>query len=176
MVTQQELKRQLFYDEKTGNFTRRVVSSNRTKLGQVAGGMSSDGYWSICVCNERHRAHRLAWLYVYGEFPKTDLDHVNRVKTDNRIKNLRESTKKINAINTNLAENNKSSVKGIHFSKMHKKWNAQIKTNGKSRSLGFFNDFLEAVFHRFAAEQCLGFDRFNKNSSSAEYIKNVAVQ
>lgn len=89
-LTQAELKRKLHYDPDTGIFTWKVFSPGIT-IGKVAGAISS-GYIRIKVHPSLQYAHRLAWLYVYGYFPEHGTDHINGIKTDNRIANLREAT------------------------------------------------------------------------------------
>lgn len=93
MFTQSYLKSILTYDPTTGLFAW-------NKSGKIAGGVSGKGeYWCITIEGTFYRAHRLAWLYVYGYWP-TALDHKNRVKTDNWIDNLRETTPSQNVINS----------------------------------------------------------------------------
>lgn len=89
MITQEELKESLHYDPDTGIFTWRK-SKGPAKKGTVAGKIyKSHPYIKIGVCRHSIDAHRLAWLYVYGEWPTMDIDHINRDPTDNRICNLR---------------------------------------------------------------------------------------
>jgi hypothetical protein len=86
-LTQRELKRHLHYNPATGVFTRRIALSYPSKVGEVAGTLLPIGYVSIRINGRRYYAHRLAWLYVYGEFP-IEVDHRNENRRDNRISNL----------------------------------------------------------------------------------------
>ena len=87
-LTAEHLRSQLHYDPATGVFTRKVATSNTVKVGDVAGNRHIDGYWEVSVLNKTYLAHKLAWLYVYGEMPSGRLTHINGDKSDNRIENL----------------------------------------------------------------------------------------
>lgn len=87
MLTQAQLKKQLYYEPNTGEFTR-LHTSSRARAGDSAGVLGPDGYVIINVCSRSHTAHRLAWLYMYGVWEFTRIHHVNGNKTDNRIENL----------------------------------------------------------------------------------------
>jgi hypothetical protein len=89
MLTQEELKRQLEYNPDTGIFTRKFRSSTSSKPGEPAGYRSTQGYTTISINNKTYVAQRLVWLYVYGSFPLCKLRHINGVRSDNRLANLR---------------------------------------------------------------------------------------
>src|SRR5690606_33911522 len=108
-LTQARLKQLLDYDPTTGIFTRRV-SRGGMKKGSVAGFTSVKGYTVIGVDGKLYSAHRLAWLYVYGVMPR-EIDHRNRVKTDNSILNLREASRAMN--NQNKVVGQKNSRSGL---------------------------------------------------------------
>jgi hypothetical protein len=139
MITQSELKQILDYNPDTGIFTWKINCRN-SKLGKVAGCMHHTGYICITINQKQYQLHRLAWLYMHGETPKNQIDHINCIKDDNRIINLRECTIKQNAFNRKISVTNTSGVKGISFNKHLKKWTAYI--NGKG--LGYFSDINEA--------------------------------
>jgi hypothetical protein len=94
---------------------------------------------TIGIDGVRYQANRLAWLYVYGQWPVDEVDHVNRDFIDKRISNLREASHAENMRNKNLHSNNKSGFKGVHWHAQSKKWRAQIKRDGKARSLGLYS-------------------------------------
>ena len=89
-LTQKRLKELLDYDPKTGIFTWKYANNNR-KAGSKAGYKAKDGYIAISIDSKRYLAHRLVWLFVYGHFPKYDIDHINRIRDDNRIENLQKA-------------------------------------------------------------------------------------
>jgi hypothetical protein len=103
-------------------------------LGKVAGTLA-DGYINISIDGTVYRAHRLAWLYVHGVFPK-EIDHKNRIRSDNRISNLRVVTRTRNNFN-------RSNVKG--YTKRNGKYRAQITYLGKNYSLGQYDTTEEAT-------------------------------
>jgi hypothetical protein len=132
MLTQARLKEVLRYDDRTGEFYWLVQPGSRGDLiNRRAGCLSVPGYWVIVIDGKHHRAHRLAWLYVHGYFPK-ELDHKNRIKTDNRIANLREANR-----NQNLANQSREGLKGAY--KRGNKWQAKMRHNNKTIHLGTFN-------------------------------------
>jgi hypothetical protein len=99
----------------------------RVSLLQKPAGFLSHGYRSITI----------AWLYVYGRFPKSGLDHKNRIASDNRILNLRNANQSQNSGNKKVHVNNRLGLKGVR--KMHKKWQARIMLNGNNIHLGTFD-------------------------------------
>lgn len=152
-LTQQRLKELLHYDAQTGIFTRRISLSNRTPVGSIAGSVNkSDGYIYITVDAKREAAHRLAWFYVYGVWPKGLLDHKDTIKTHNWIDNLREADKSTNGANRGLNKNNTTGFMGV--TKFRSGYRAAIKVNHKSHFLGVFPDVLEAakVYDKAALE------------------------
>lgn len=106
-LTAELLRAAVTYDPLTGEF-RRLVSSSHAKAGDAADCVNARGYIEFNVLGRLHRAHRLAWLYVYGEWPAGDIDHKNRDKTDNRIANLRVVTNRVNSENRSDANSNSS--------------------------------------------------------------------
>ena len=99
-----------------------------------------------------YRAHRLAWLIVYGSFPPDQIDHINGVKHDNRIMNLRAVTHAENSRNRPLYIGNKSGHTGIFYNKRMKKWVAQIGGTDKRVNLGSFENKEDAIEARRIAE------------------------
>jgi HNH endonuclease/AP2 domain len=152
MLTQERLKELLSYDPETGLLTRKFSNCNRIKAGGIAGGVSNRGYWWIRIDYKKYQAHRLAWLYIHGYWP-TKLDHINRIKDDNRVKNLREVTSAENSWNRGLQSNNKSGYTGVMWSKKDKKWKAQIRVHGKQMHLGYFPTPEEAHAAYLAAKE-----------------------
>lgn len=152
MITQEQLKELLHYDPDTGKFARiKVLSDNnpRAKVGEEAGSIDMYGYRQIGLLGSNYRAHRLAWLYTYGVWPKNQIDHINRVRYDNRIINLRDVTNNQNIRNIS---NNTSGHVGVSWSKGKHKWGSYITVNRKRLHLGYFEDIEDAVCARKEAE------------------------
>jgi hypothetical protein len=135
-MTAERLRELFTYDPETGIFVRRI-SRRRARAGDVAGCMSH-GYVVISIDCRMHLAHRLAWLYVHGVWPSGEIDHINRVRSDNRICNLRDTTRPENAQNKPVQRNNKSGYRGVSKYKQTNFWQARIKTNGRQIYLGHF--------------------------------------
>lgn len=138
MLTQQELKRLLHYDYEMDVWTRKTSRGCR-EAGTVTGTrLSARGYREIKINKRYYFAHRLTWLYVHGEWPKGEVDHINGKRHDNRIGNLREATKSENQRNRGANSNNKSGLKGVSWKVKSKRWVAQISLNHKKIHLGYF--------------------------------------
>ena len=143
-LTQARLKELLHYDPDTGVFTWLVNRGRKAKAGDRAGMITDKGYNSICVEGLNHFAHRLAWLYVHGEHPSGIMDHINTVRSDNRISNLRIVTYQENAQNRIVARSdNTSGFLGV--ARMGHKFQSWITLPSKKRlHLGTFNTAEEA--------------------------------
>ena len=144
-LTQERLKELFSYNPETGVFIRRIATCNRVKSGSIAGSFSSQGYKQIRIDYKKYLSHRLAWLYVHGVWPINQIDHINHVKDDNRIANLRLATRSQNQWNQKKCYNNTSGYKGVCWQKQDKKWRAQIWVNGKCKNLGNYKDIKEAA-------------------------------
>lgn len=151
--TQERLRELLEYDPETGEFRWRVPGrSDRAKVGDVAGYLGSHGYIVICADGREFLGHKLAWVWVYGVWATADLDHINRVRTDNRIANLRLVTPSENTFNAGLRSDNTSGYRGISWDSSRRKWCAYIAVNGKLLHLGRFASIDDAIAARQAAE------------------------
>lgn len=137
-LTQEELKKRLHYDPLTGVFTRAEVHGGQQK-GAVAGTVSDTGYRWISVAGKRYLAHRLAWLYATGEWPKQEIDHVNRVKDDNRLTNLRDVSRSDNCQNIGVKSNNSSGFTGVYWHQQSRRWRAEIRRGGRTTHVGGFS-------------------------------------
>ena len=153
----------LNYDRDTGVFTWRIVRNSRAgraKVGFEAGCKNkNDGYIQITIDQVKQQAHRLAWFYVYGTWPKEQIDHINGVRHDNRIANLREVTISENRKNIRLRDNNTSGRIGVSWASRDKRWRAAIQVNGKMMHIGNFKEFDDAVRAREVAEKHYGFHK-----------------
>jgi len=144
MLTQERLKEVLDYNPETGLFFwKRKI--NNISNGNPAGSHQNKGYIQLMIDSRNYLAHRVAWLYMYGEWPKNQIDHINRNKKDNRICNLRDVNNSTNQINIGLRSHNSSGVTGVvKSSKPHRPWAAQINRNNKKIFLGYFNTVEDA--------------------------------
>lgn len=119
------------YNPETGVLTRR---------GKPVRSIRGLGYLGLKIERKHYYAHRIAWLFVHGEWPENDIDHINGIKTDNRIANLRHCTRSENQRNHGLTAANKSGRKGASYSSRCRAWVATIRVNGKQVYLGTFPD------------------------------------
>ena len=142
MITAEELREMLDYDPATGVFTWRAGRNNQVKEGQKAGSLDNKLYVRIWLNGRGYRAHRLAWLYVYGVWPLTEIDHINCIRGDNRIINLRAATSLGNNANRQKKKNCSCVCKGVY--KYRTKFRAQIRIGGKKTYIGTYSTEKEA--------------------------------
>ena len=144
MITSERLKELVIYEPTTGIFTWRISRGGCVKQGATAGSLTN-GYVSIAIDAKRYKAHRLAWLYVFGVWPKDEIDHIDTNKSNNRIANLREATHSENMQNQRSSpKTSATGLMGAHFYKRTKKWQASITVGGNLKHLGYFNTANEA--------------------------------
>ncbi len=143
------------YDKRTGLLIRKihVWSAAKTKPGDIAGSYDSLGYRKVSIDRETYCVHRLIWKMNYGDIPQGKyIDHINGVKDDNRLKNLRLVTKSGNSKNLKKTIKNTSGVCGVSWCKLTKSWRVDIGSKGKKIRLGSFKSKREAVRVRKLAE------------------------
>lgn len=132
--------RELFRcDEAAGQLFWRK-SNSRVKEGDRAGFLRPEGYRNVVVDGRMHREHRVIWMIIHGFVP-VYIDHINGIKSDNRLCNLREANRNLNAQNLRVAKkSNKSGFLGVTKinRNVEKCWRATIKMSGKSKTLGHF--------------------------------------
>ena len=150
----QEWLRELFdYDEFSGRLIWKVrpdmpAFRNSKFAGKPAGTHDSKGHLQISIDKKQYLAHRLTWVYHFGEIPEgMQIDHINGVRDDNRIANLRLATPAGNARNQRKQEGTSSRFKGVCFHKRLLRWCASIKSAKEKRklSLGYFDSEEEAA-------------------------------
>lgn len=156
-LSQSEVVRTLSYNPITGEFRHRSRSDrdhtwNMRFSGEVAGSVQGNGYRYLIMGPKHYLAHRIAWLWVTGELPESQVDHINCDRTDNRWANLRCATQKQNSANQKLRSTNTSGVKGVSWAAGKKKWQASITVDGKTIALGRFDTLAEAAEARRLAE------------------------
>jgi hypothetical protein len=157
MLTQARLKELLSYSPVTGLFTRRVITCNKVRIGDIAGTVDKSGYIHIRVEGKIYKAHRLAWLYTQGQMPPNMIDHINGIKDDNRLVNIRLATRSQNLGNSKIRLNSISGLKGVSWVGMRGKWRARINIEGNGKHLGMFKCKHEAhEAYRQAANKYFG--------------------
>ena len=156
-LTQEYVRSILNYNPETGIVQRKVYRGPNAKKGDIIKTIDSWGYIIICIDKSRYRLHRIIWLYMTGKWPKDQIDHINRIKADNKWCNLREATPSQNKINAIPRSNNTSGHQGITWRKNTRKWRARICVNYKRIHLGYFNNKKEAIIaYETAAKQYFG--------------------
>lgn len=146
MITHKRLLEILSYNKQTGEFTWKQRSVNRIQdkawnkrhAGKLTGYTRKNGYKVINILYKEYPCSRLAWFYVYGKWPNGEIDHINGLRHDDRIINLREANRSENAINRGLQSNNSTGFKGVWKRKNSNSWVAEIAKKGKRVKLGSF--------------------------------------
>jgi hypothetical protein len=170
-LTAERLREVLDYDPLTGDFRWLVASNSHVHIGKIAGSINGSGYILIGVDGTKYRAHRLAFLYTMGKFPKSEVDHADGDTTNNRWANLREASRSLNAANTRRPRTNGSGFKGVHWHSRNKKWRAQVKLNGRHICLGDFACPKEAHTAYMAA----AVKHFGEFASDGERVRNASA-
>lgn len=147
----ERLRELLSYDPETGVFTWAVRPSQRVMAGSIAGAAHKSGYRYIKIMGRSYFAHRLAWLYVHGEWPANEVDHVDGDPLNNALSNLRSATRAENMQNFSRARaDSKSGFRGVTWNSQYRKWEANITHRGRQRRVGFF-DTAESAHNAYLA-------------------------
>lgn len=142
--THERVLEALAYDPETGVFTRRTPAG-RLRVGDVAGTTRVDGYRAIKIDGCLIGSHVLAWLWMTGEWPTYEVDHIDGNPLNNAFANLRDEPHNVNMRNIMAPQKNSSSgFRGVSWAKRERKWRADIKVNGKKKYLGYFDTPEEA--------------------------------
>lgn len=169
-MTRDQILEILSYDPDTGVFTWKARTAecfvnegsckawNSRYAGKEAGGIDRKGYRVLHIGSDLYKAHRLAWKCHFGVEPD-QIDHVNGIKDDNSIANLRDVSNAENCRNTAIPRNNSSGAIGVSKYEFKGKllWLARIRVNDKLKHLGYFDNFDDAVTARKLAESQMGF-------------------
>jgi len=148
MVTQ-ELLKELFDYREDGRLVRKVTTDKRCNQSGVTTALDTCGYLTTGIKGVLYGEHRLVFMWHYGKFPDGHIDHINRIKTDNRIENLRAVTHSINMLNKNLRPENKSGYAGVTQRSDSGSWRAAF----MRKDLGTFKIKQRAIDARKQAEQ-----------------------
>lgn len=159
-LTHERLTELLEYNQDTGEFTWKIRKANRVNIGDIAGTVYSPAgrntsYRHIMIDGRGYRAHRLAWFYTYKEWPKQQIDHIDRDGLNNAISNLRDVSNGENQMNTGVPKNNTSGVKGVYWLKDRGQWASSIKVGGRTIRFGIFNNLFDAACARKSGENRL---------------------
>ena len=159
---------ELFYYK--DGFLRNKFSRNPMAMkDSVAGTLHHSGYYQVQVDGKLYMVHRVIWCMFNGDIPDGhEIDHINHIRDDNRLENLRVVTKQGNKRNRSRNKSNTSGVIGVSRYNPRNKWQSQIKVDGKNIHLGFYDDFDEAVKVRKEAEVKYGFHS-NHGKGVAKY-------
>ena len=166
-VFETALRERLVYDAETGVITwckpdrARFATLNAYRTwstrfgGKPAGRIRTDGYIGIRITLGSKTtvllAHRVAWFLSYGCWPSGQVDHINGVRVDNRLHNLRDVTAEMNRRNMKCNRRSKTGVSGVTWSKHANRWLVRVNFGGKTKNLGYYHDFDSAVAARLAA-------------------------
>ena len=143
MLTCARLKVLLRYVKKHGVFKWRIAKP-KVNIGDVAGTINGAGYVQISIDGKLYLAHRLAYLYVEGRFPKNLIDHRDGVRSNNRWSNLRDCSYSQNRLNSKISVKNSSGFKGVTYDPRRGKWLSRAKIDKKSKHLGYFDSAEDA--------------------------------
>ena len=143
-LTAAQLRELLSYDPESGKLLR--IKSRAHWVGKEAGMLDAYGYVVVKIGKKAHKAHRLAWLYVHGEWPAGQIDHINGDKSDNRIANLRVVSNQANVQNVRRARSSNVSTRllGAHYDKRNRVYLSRIWVGGKLVYLGRFDNAQDA--------------------------------
>jgi hypothetical protein len=143
-ITVAQLRAILNYNPETGQFRWKEARRGH-RAGVIAGSIDGAGYVDIMINKRHYLAHRLAWLWVMGKWPKNQIDHIDMRRDNNRFKNLREATDSQNKANRTAQSNNKLGRKGVQFNSKRGKYEARIRKDGVVTFIGYFDNLENAA-------------------------------
>lgn len=172
MLNRDELKSVMRYEPETGKLYWLKRFNNRIPKSLDAGTIrKNDGYINVSVFGKLYPAHRVAYALYHGTCPDDmEIDHINHVRSDNRIDNLRPVSKSDNRKNQSISSKSTTGVTGVYYNKARRKFVAQIKINGVNKYIGIFNSMDEAKAKRKEAEEEYGFHS-NHGLNKAAYVR-----
>lgn len=173
----EEVARLFTYDRETGVLYWRIRDHNTIRHKYVAGSIkgAKDGYKRVHVKGKAYLVHRIIMMLCFGHIPENaEIDHINHVRDDNHLANLRFVTRSENRKNQSVSSKNTSGVTGVYFSKARKKYRAQIKVNRKTIYLGIFETLEEAAAARAEANLKYKFNN-NHGEGRAEYVRKKSI-
>ena len=172
----EEVARLFTYDRETGVLYWRIRDRNTIRRNYVAGPSkgTKDGYRQVSIKGKMYMEHRIIMMLCFGHIPENaEIDHINHVRNDNRLCNLRFVTGSENSKNKSVSSKSTTGVTGVCFSKAHRKYIAQIKVNRKAIYLGMFKTLEAAAAARAEANLKFNFND-NHGKGRAEYVRKKA--
>jgi hypothetical protein len=156
-LTPARLREALNYNPDTGIFTWKISKKGVIRKENAGCLDKQSNYLSITIDGLKNRCHRLAWLYIYSEFPVGMIDHIDRNRTNNRILNLRIVNFSKNSMNTSIRSDNTSGYRGVSWCNLTKKWAAYIWKDKKKIHIGLFDNIEDAAAaHKRASLELFG--------------------
>lgn len=143
-ITHNELIAKISYESETGNFFWNVNSGSRAKIGQKLGSYDMYGYLTVRINKKSYKLHRLAWFYVHKIWPENDVDHINGIRNDNRLCNLRCASRKTNLENRTCKSESETGLYGAYYDKRKRKYYSAISHHNIKIHLGMFESAQEA--------------------------------
>lgn len=173
----EEVARLFTYGRETGVLYWRIKDRNTIRHNYVAGSNkgTNDGYRRVGIKGKIYQEHRIIMMLCFGHIPENaKIDHINHVRDDNRLVNLRFVTQGENLKNQSVSSKNTSGVTGVYFSKARKKYIAQIKANRQVHYLGCYNTLEEAAAARAEANLKFNFHN-NHGKGRAECVRKKSI-
>jgi HNH endonuclease len=161
------LREILTYNPQSGFFVRKTMVGSRGAVGQIVGSLHHSGYLHVWIGKYQYLLHRLVWLWMTGDWPVEQIDHINGDKSDNRWSNLRAATHGQNKRNSRLSKNSTSGYVGVSYFRSNRRWYSYLTLNGKKVFVGFFKNAIDAAACRnvHSAYLCDSFARLNDMSN-----------
>jgi len=139
-ISAERAKSLLKYDPETGILTWKAPECKPSKAGKEASAINkASGYARVFIDGIHLFAHRVAWMVYHGKPPSGVIDHINGIRHDNRLCNLRDATLSMNRQNLrNESTRSTSGFLGVSFRKSLNLFEAKIGYEGKSITIGYF--------------------------------------
>ena len=165
MTITYERVKELFDYVENGTLIRKIRTSNRNNVGDIAGSNNGNGYLRFSINRKSYYVHQIVFLWNFGYIPN-EIDHKNGNRLDNRIENLREATHLQNGQNLGLRKSNNIGINSVSFDKERKKWIAYIGVNRRKIHLGRFDNVEDAINARKNAEK-IYYKEFSRMKNNA---------
>ena len=147
-----------------------MTVSNNAKIGDVVGSDNGSGYLTVMLDERKCYLHRLAWLYMTGEWPTDEIDHVDQDRSNNAWANLRAASRRENSCNLPVRSDNTTGFKGVSLDPRRGKWAAYINSGGRRYSLGYHASPEEAA----AAYDHAAISKFGKFAVTNQSLRTIA--